>query len=402
MTSVSSATWPARRGMPDLALLDEPTRRKVQGAVARLRGRKDCFGDRFLALAREHLRSYEVLSDEEIRVSAQRFMDTVVEELSGLRVPDAALREPLKRLAEQRAARGIPPEDQAVGYQLGSRVVLAMLDEVGAEAGLPWNLVLAVHDSTWEFSNEAASLFARVHHDLALERARFDAERRSTFAGGVLGGRLPAEQIGRDAALFGLDARACHVPLAARAASSESAAAVRRAIASALRLPADRLMSAEVGASLGFIVPSAPERVSGHLVGVGPAVPLDRLGDAFGEAVLALDTAERFGQSGLVRLAELGPRPLVLAAAPVAAGLAARHLAALDGPGRANTDIEETTRVYLECDQDVRETARRLAVHQNTVRYRVQRFHDLTGLDLKRTEDLVTTWWLLNRRRSVS
>ena len=100
--------------------------------------------------------------------------------------------------------------------------------------------------------------------------------------------------------------------------------------------------------------------------------------------------------------ADLGPRPLVLAAAPVAAGLAARHLEGLEGPGRANTDIEETTRVYLECDQDVRETALRLAVHQNTVRYRIQRFHELTGLDLKRTEDLVTTWWLLNRRRSVS
>ena len=96
--------------MPDLALLDKPTRRKVQSAVVRLRGRADTFGERFLVIARGHLRSYEVLSDEEIRVNAQRLMDTLVEEISGLRVPDAALREPLKRLAEERAVRGIPPE----------------------------------------------------------------------------------------------------------------------------------------------------------------------------------------------------------------------------------------------------------------------------------------------------
>lgn len=44
--------------------------------------------------------------------------------------------------------------------------------------------------------------------------------------------------------------------------------------------------------------------------------------------------------------------------------------------------------------------ARRLTVHPNTVRYRVKRFEQLTGLDLRRTEDLVTSWWLLNRRRA--
>jgi hypothetical protein len=290
----------------------------------------------------------------------------------------------------------------AAGYQLGSRVMLGVLDEVGAEVGLPPDLVLAIHDSTWEFSNEASAVFARVHHDLALERAHFDAERRSTYAGGVLGGTFAAGQVNRDAHLFGLDARVRHVPLAARAASTGDADTIRRAIASALHLPADRLLFAEVGASLGFIAPQAPDHLTGHLVAAGPAVPLDQLHAAFAEAVLALDTAERFGQSGVVRLAELGPRPLVLAGAQIAAGLVARHLDALDGSGRANKDIAETTRGYLNCDQQVRDTAQRLAVHPNTVRYRVHRFTELTGLDLRRTEDLVTAWWLLHRRRPSS
>ncbi|WP_144127923.1 helix-turn-helix domain-containing protein [Catellatospora sichuanensis] len=83
------------------------------------------------------------------------------------------------------------------------------------------------------------------------------------------------------------------------------------------------------------------------------------------------------------------------------AGLCERHLKAFDGPGRANHDIEQTTRVYLEHDQQVREVSARLAVHPNTVRYRIRRFQELTGLDLKRTEHLVTAWWLPNRRRST-
>ena len=387
--------------MPALATLDEPTRRKVMRGVERLQQGQGAFGDRFLALAREHLPGYEVLTDDEIRSAAQQFMDTMVAELSALRVPDPAVRDLLYRFAAERAARGVPPDVLAAGYQMGSRLMLALLDEVAADEGLPLSLLLAVHDSTWEFANEAAAVFTRAQHDLALERSRFDAERRSAFAGGVLSGSFPAEQINRDARLFGLDPQARSVPLAARAGSPDGADAVRRAIAAALHMPADRLLFAEVGGSLGFIAPAAPDTIAGHLVAAGPAVVLDQLQHGFTEAVLALDTAQRFGQSGVVRLADLGPRPLVLSAAPVAAALYARHLKALDGPGRANADIEQTTRVYLECDQEVREAALRLAVHQNTVRYRVQRFHELTDLDLRRTEDLVTAWWLLSRRRST-
>jgi hypothetical protein len=396
------AAWPARRGMPELATLDESIRAKVSAAVDRLRTRQDVFAGRFLALARQHLPDYAVLSDDEIRASAQHFMDTVVAELACLRVPDGALRGLLNTFAVERAARGIPPESLAAGYQLGSRAMLALFDEVAGEVGLPADLVLAMHDSTWEFSNEAASVFSRVQHDLAMERARFDAERRSGFAAGILNGTFALEQINRDAHLFGLDPRARHVPLAARAGSAAGAELIRRAIASALRMPADRLLSAEVGGCLGFIAPNQPDHLAGHLSGqlvaAGPAVALDQLHDGFAEAVLALDTAELFRQTGVVKLADLGPRPLVLALERVAAGLSERHLAALAGPGRANNDIEETTRVYLDCDQQVSETAERLAVHQNTVRYRVHRFRELTGLDLRRTEDLVTAWWLLNRR----
>ncbi|GAA3294655.1 hypothetical protein GCM10020295_19690 [Streptomyces cinereospinus] len=105
--------------------------------------------------------------------------------------------------------------------------------------------------------------------------------------------------------------------------------------------------------------------------------------------------------SGIVRLPDLGPRPLVLAGGRTAAGLETRHMTALDEAGRSRHEMEETARVYLECDQQASQAARRLAVHPNTVRYRVSRFQHLTGLDLRCTEDLVTAWWLLNRRRTA-
>ncbi|MCX4781976.1 PucR family transcriptional regulator [Streptomyces sp. NBC_01264] len=391
--------WPVRRRMPDLAGLDEPTRAAVAAAVARLRTLHDVFADRFLALIRGHVPGYAVLSDDDIRASARRFMDILVSELTSLRVPDAALREMLGVYALERAARGVPLDVLAIGYQLGSREMLALLDEVAAEVALPGDLLLAVHDSTWEFSNEASAVFARVRHELAVERARFDAERRSAFAAGVLGGTFPAERINRDAHLFGLAPQDRHVALAARAVSADDADVIRRAVASAVRVPADRLLLAQVGPNLGFIAPRAPESVGAHTVAVGPPLPLDQLDTGFEEAVLALETARRFAMSGVVHLADLGPRPLVLSGEHTAEGLVARHLTALDAAGRSSAEIEDTAWAYLDYDQDVREVARRLAVHPNTVRYRVNRFQQLTGLDLRRTEDLVTAWWLLNRRR---
>ncbi|MFG2595738.1 PucR family transcriptional regulator [Streptomyces sp. NPDC048462] len=392
--------WPVRRSMPDLATLDASTHSTVIAAVARLRTLSDVFADRLVTLIRRHVPGYEVLPDEEIRSSARRFMDILVSELSSLRVPDAALREMLRGYAVERAAQGVPLDVLTIGYQLGSREMLALLDEVAAEVGLPPDLLLAVHDSTWEFSNEASAIFARVQHDLALERAHFDAERRSAFANGVLGGTSPAERINRDAHLFGLAPQAHHVALAVQATSPGEADAVRRAIASALSVPADRLLLAQVGPVLGFIAPRAPESMAGHLVAAGPPLPLEELNTGFDEAVLALSTAQRFAMSGLVRLSDLGPRPLVLSDPHTAEGLCVRHLTALDVAGRSSSEIEQTVREYLECDQDVREVAARLAVHPNTVRYRVNRFQELTGLNLRRTEDLVTSWWLLNRRRS--
>ncbi|MFB9465080.1 PucR family transcriptional regulator [Streptomyces cinereospinus] len=401
MENETPMAWPVRRRMPDLTTLDEPARAKVTAAVERLRTLREVFGDRFLAQAREHVPGYSPLSDEEIRASARRFMDILLAELSSLRVPDAALREVLGEYAAERVARGVPLDAVSIGYQLGSREMLALLDQVAADVDLPPGLLLAVHDSTWEFANEAASVFARVKHRLVLEQAHFDAERRSAYAGGVLGGAYPAERINRDAAVFGLDPQAHHVALAARAASAAEADAVRRAIARAVHLPPDRLLLAQVGTSLGFIASKPPDAVAGHLVAVGPALPLDRLADGFDEAVLVLETAERFGMSGIVRLPDLGPRPLVLAGGRTAAGLETRHMTALDEAGRSRHEMEETARVYLECDQQASQAARRLAVHPNTVRYRVSRFQHLTGLDLRCTEDLVTAWWLLNRRRTA-
>ncbi|GGF21340.1 PucR family transcriptional regulator [Subtercola lobariae] len=392
--------------MPELTTLDEPSLAALMAAVGRLRESVDSWSERFLALARQFIPGYELLTDDEIRASARSFLEGEINELASFRIPDAALREQLQVLALRRVAQGVSIDTLSLSYRLGSREMLALVDEIAVEVNMPKDLLLAIHDSSWEFANEASTVFARVQREITVERARFDAERRAAFGRGILSGTLPVDDIIRDAGLFGLDARRDYVVLVARATSTASTEAVRRAMTAATRTAPDRLLFVKIGDQLGCIAPTAPVAAGVAVLAVGTAGPLESLHTAFEEAVLALETAERFELHGTVRLDDLGARPLVLAESRAAGLLETRHFGVLDadergGPEHGGSELEETTRVYLECDQQAHEAARRLTVHPNTVRYRVNRFREVTGLDVRRTEDLVAAWWLLNRRRGL-
>lgn len=391
-------SWPTRRRMPDLTSLDEATQQVVIAAVERLRTSVDIWAERFLTLVRQYVPGYDQLDDEDIVNSARSFVENEISELESLRLPDDALRDQLESFALRRVAQGITTETLALSYSLGSREMLALMDEIAAEVNLPTDLLLAIHDSTWEFANEAAAVFARVQHGLLVERARVDAERLLGFTRSVLSGALTPDEIERDASVFGLDPRRRYVALAVRASSTDEADRVRRLIAAATQTTADRLLFAEMGSIFGCIAPTEPTDVGGTLVAVGPSVPLAQFGRAFDDAVQALDIAERFDLGGVVRLADLGPKPLIRGATRAAELLVERHIAPLAREGRSGEEVLRTLRVYLECDQDAAETARRLSVHPNTVRYRASRFRQVSGLDVRTTEGLITAWWLLNRR----
>jgi sugar diacid utilization regulator len=51
------------------------------------------------------------------------------------------------------------------------------------------------------------------------------------------------------------------------------------------------------------------------------------------------------------------------------------------------TQLLETLRAYMECDRNVQEVAQLLHVHKHTVRYRLRRVTELTGLDVTKFED---------------
>ncbi|MBO9532066.1 MAG: helix-turn-helix domain-containing protein [Solirubrobacteraceae bacterium] len=68
--------------------------------------------------------------------------------------------------------------------------------------------------------------------------------------------------------------------------------------------------------------------------------------------------------------------------------------------GPAGDEIETAVATLLAHDQNIDATAAMRGVHRNTIRARRKRFHELTGLDITHTPDLVSAWWLLLWRQT--
>ena len=60
-------------------------------------------------------------------------------------------------------------------------------------------------------------------------------------------------------------------------------------------------------------------------------------------------------------------------------------------------ELKASLREYFACGMNVERAAERLFVHQNTLRYRIGRFEDLTGASLRDPAAAFEVWWALER-----
>jgi DNA-binding PucR family transcriptional regulator len=129
---------------------------------------------------------------------------------------------------------------------------------------------------------------------------------------------------------------------------------------------------------------------------VGPARALDRLAESFRLATRALDTADGFGLTGIHDIAGLGLRAAIAADRDVSDVLRDRYLDPLRESGSA-AELVASLREYFACGMHVERAAERMFVHQNTVRYRIARFEELTGVSLRDPGVAFEVWWALER-----
>jgi putative transposase len=229
--------------------------------------------------------------------------------------------------------------------------------------------------------------------------ARFERSRAysiSAFLHSLLAGQLESGRLEAEAAAIGLKT------------TGSGFRAVR--VRPSARIPALRLreLIAEdcgqsslvgiVGGDVVGVVEAPPRLPSGTTGGIGPAGRLHLLSVSFARASAALSAALVYHLEGLRSADDLALQAAVLDD-DVGGALEHRVLAGLADLGDRGHVLADTAREFLACDASLTATAASLHVHVNTLRHRLARFQAATGIDLRRTEDLVAAWIALERLR---
>jgi hypothetical protein len=122
------------------------------------------------------------------------------------------------------------------------------------------------------------------------------------------------------------------------------------------------------------------------IVGVSAVTRADALQRSYRETREVVLCVDRFARSGdrIIAVDDLGPARLLVANGDVTA--VRRYvddvLGALLGDVPGSNDLLRTLQCFFDTGRSVRESASRLRIHENTVRLRMAKIHDLTGLDV--------------------
>ena len=371
-------------------------RRTLEALVARYAAELDVHVAELVVRLRDELVEYRAVPLEEVQPSTQAILHAALGAIMAGRADPSEIAA-LDELARRRVQQGFPLEAVTRSIQIAGRFVMAGIRDAAEAAGLDPRALFDLQDAAWQFATDAAAAISEINREMAVDLARRDSARRSDFLRAVLHGGVDARRIAGEAALYGLDPTVRYHPFRARPADQAEEDALALAVRRTGSTVSHRAMLGVLEGDLVGLVPQRPVITEGTLA-LGEAVVMADARQSFLATGPALEAALAFGRSGIVELADLGPLPLALGADDLAEALERRHFEALDREGQSGRDVEETVRALLEHDQNADDVSRALHVHRNTVRYRLGRFRELTGLDLRRTDDLVTAWWLLARR----
>ncbi|HEY0640399.1 MAG TPA: helix-turn-helix domain-containing protein [Pseudonocardiaceae bacterium] len=284
-------------------------------------------------------------------------------------------RPPAAPAATSGTATGVPGAGTPAGEDLDAR-----LDVTGAVAE-----VLAA--ALVSFGNAA-------RRETALPAVDRSPELSGRIATAILLGSPPSADVLYQVAAYGIDTARDYHAFCARPGPGQGLDDLAGQLLGAVsEQPGEGLMT-RLGADLVGFLTTPPLTVGTDVMvmGVGPPRTPALLAESFHLARRAADSARAFGLSGVRHFDTLGLLPSILADSDVGEQLEDRYV-------RPATDVEsqpdllDTIRTYFTCGMHVASTARALYLHPNTLRYRINRFEELTGARLNDPVSALEVWW---------
>jgi len=295
-----------------------------------------------------------------------------------------------------RAGRGAPYAAVLQAFRVGGRFIWEVLVERAEPEAR--ELLLRSAADIWAVSDELAAQVTDAFRGALAERARRDGQTRSVLVGTLLDGEgAHTEQLWETADALDLRSGTDFVIVSAHCSAPgvEALPDIERAlrkmnVTSAWRLVNDH-QDGLVVLRFGFDHRQLKEFLEAKATGrVGISAPFQRLEEAAEAKRSARVASVAMAPDATGVLAsDDDPLAILLASVPDQAAHVARALLSpvLDLPVDDSAVLLETARQWLAERGSTSTAARLLHIHRNTVRYRLRRVEELTGLDLADPSD---------------
>ena len=363
-----------------------------------LRDDEDRFVDEILETVREQVREMDGVASDALRRFIRADCHRALKAVSEGRGPTRDELDASGADAAAFARAGLTLAAVTAARRVAVRRMWELLCDLGTARMLEQNAQVECLYAIWEWADAVQASDSEVHRRTELELAG-GGDERVWFVRALLYGTLPPSDLRNRATAYGLLPGGHYIPLRARPAPGVDARALLRAIERTGGEDGIGVLLASVDGDICGVTSRAPAVEGEGIVGLGVPAELTRLDRSFRLATRALETAVAFGLDGVVTIDELSLRPAILAEGHLGERLVRRYLDPLLELGEFGATLETTVAAYLTHGMRIDESAKALFVHPNTLRHRLDRFQQLTGADLRDTEDLVGLWWALERRR---
>ncbi len=336
-------------------------------------------------------RSYDPVPEADLRRSCARNVARVVATLEQRDMLPADIEEDERASGQRRAVQGIPTDDVVKAYRAVISVLRdAFIEEASAAAADPW-AVLAGTRILWDLTDRYSDVLVSARQQVDIDTARRDEQHRIAFLHRLLAGSLDPADLAAGGAVHGMLPDRDYWVLRGRHRLGDTHRLSRHLES---RASSFRPLVAPFDNDVVAISTARPAPLEDAVIAVGGPARLGGIPHAFGEATRVLNVALRYRRAGVIDSSSLSVRVAVEQHDELGEQLSRRYLGPVTAhPGSA--EILGTVQAYLRQHRSIGDTARSLSVHPNTIRYRLSRFHALTGADLSSTDTLVEVWWAL-------
>jgi PucR C-terminal helix-turn-helix domain len=295
---------------------------------------------------------------------------------------------------------GVPLDAINQSRRIAVRLIFDAWREGAQARGIDGSTQLEHLYSVWNWADAIAARASDVY-PRAPEGSDGDEAQRASFLRGVLDGSVSPGEAQARAAAYGLLPGGRYMALRGRPSPGAESHELRRAIELSVGTESGDVLVGIVDGEVWGLVARRPDVAPEQgTVGLGTAAELGAVDGSFRLAGRALETATAFELTGVVGIDDLSLRPVIMSEDHLGDRLVRRYVEPLRELGDFGATLEHTVREYLANNSRIDDSAKALIIHPNTLRHRIDRFQQLTGADLHRTEDVIEVWWALERRRA--